>query len=179
MAIVNDEQVMKVLRQYNPWWRMPSAIKEESKPQKRLAYYEALKILTHKSIRRFVVLSGMRRVGKTTILYQMIEHLIDEGVNPRNILYVTFDNPILKLIHAEHVLSIYEGMYPLEGIRYIFFDEVQYTENWELWMKVIYDSRKEVRLTATGSASPILEKGAADKWYRPLERSENPHHVLL
>ena len=162
MAIVNDEQVMKVLRQYNPWWRAPSAIKEESKPQKRLAYYEALKMLTHKSIRRFVVLSGMRRVGKTTILYQMIEHLIDEGVNPRNILYVTFDNPILKLIHAEHVLSIYERMYPLEGIRYIFFDEVQYTENWELWMKVIYDSRKEVRLTATGSASPILEKGAAD-----------------
>ena len=67
MAIVNDEQVTKVLRQYNPWWRTPSAIKEESKPQKRLAYYEALKTLTHKSIRRFAVLSGMRRVGKTTI----------------------------------------------------------------------------------------------------------------
>ena len=43
MAIVNDEQVMKVLRQYNPWWRVPSAIREESKPQKRVAYYEALK----------------------------------------------------------------------------------------------------------------------------------------
>ena len=41
MAIVSDEQVTKVLRQYNPWWRTPSAIKEESKPQKRLAYYEA------------------------------------------------------------------------------------------------------------------------------------------
>ena len=162
MAIVNDEQVMKVLRQYNPWWRVPSAIREESKPQKRVAYYEALKMLTHKSIRRFVVLSGMRRVGKTTILYQIIEHLIDEGVNPKNILYVTFDNPILKLVHAEHVLSIYEAMYPLEGIRYIFFDEVQYTENWELWIKVIYDSRKDIRLIATGSASPVLEKGTAD-----------------
>lgn len=162
MAIVNDEQVMKVLRQYNPWWRVPSAIREESKPQKRVAYYEALKMLTHKSIRRFVVLSGMRRVGKTTILYQIIEHLIDEGVNPKNILYVTFDNPILKLIHAEHVLAIYEAMYPLEGIRYIFFDEVQYTENWELWIKVIYDSRKDIRLIATGSASPVLEKGTAD-----------------
>ena len=143
MAIVNDEQVMKVLRQYNPWWRMPSAIKEESKPQKRLAYYEALKILTHKSIRRFVVLSGMRRVGKTTILYQMIEHLIDEGVNPRNILYVTFDNPILKLIHAEHVLSIYEGMYPLEGIRYIFFDEVQECPNIISSLKYFFVSRKD------------------------------------
>ena len=42
MAIVSDEQVIKVLRQYNPWWRNPSAIKEESKPQKRLAYYEAV-----------------------------------------------------------------------------------------------------------------------------------------
>ena len=162
MAIVSDEQVIKVLQQYNPWWRTPSAIKEESKPQKRLAYYEALKTLTHKSIRRFAVLSGMRRVGKTTILYQIIEHLIDEGVNPKNILYATFDNPILKLVNVENVLSIYESMYPIEGIQYIFFDEVQYTENWELWMKVIYDSRKDIRLIATGSASPILEKGSAD-----------------
>ncbi|MCC8107110.1 MAG: ATP-binding protein [Clostridiales bacterium] len=162
MAIVNDEQVMKVLRQYNPWWRTPSAIKEESKPQKRLAYYEALRILTHKSIRRFAVLSGMRRVGKTTILYQIIDHLIDEGIHPGNILYATFDNPILKLVNAENVLSVYEMMYPIEGTRYVFFDEVQYTENWELWMKVIYDSRKDIRLVATGSASPILEKGSAD-----------------
>ena len=162
MAIVNDEQVMKVLRQYNPWWRTPSAIKDESKPQKRLAYYEALKTLTHKSIRRFAVLSGMRRVGKTTILYQIIDHLIDEGINPRNILYATFDNPILKLVNVENVLSIYEGMYPIEGTRYILFDDVQYTDNWELWMKVIYDSRKDIRLIATGSASPVLEKGSAD-----------------
>lgn len=162
MAIVNDEQVMKVLRKYNPWWRTPSAIKEESKPQRRLAYYEALKILTHGSIRRFAVLSGMRRVGKTTILYQIIEHLIDGGVHPGNILYATFDNPILKLVNVENVLSIYEAMYPIEGTKYIFFDEVQYTENWELWMKVIYDSRKNIRLIATGSASPVLEKGSAD-----------------
>lgn len=162
MAIVSDEQVIKVLRQYNPWWRMPSAIKEESKPQKRLAYYEALKMLKHKSIRRFAVLSGVRRVGKTTIMYQIMEHLIEEGVNPKNILYATFDNPILKLVNVESVLSIYECLYPIEGTRYLFFDEIQYTDNWELWMKVIYDSRKDIRLIATGSASPILEKGSTD-----------------
>ncbi len=162
MAIVSDIQVIKALRQYNPWWRMPSAIREESKPQKRLAYYEALRMLKHGSIRRFVVLSGVRRVGKTTILYQIMENLIDEGVNPRNILYATFDNPILKLVNVESVLSIYESLYPIEGTRYLFLDEVQYTENWELWMKVIYDSRKDIRLMATGSASPILEKNSAD-----------------
>ena len=162
MAIVSDEQVMKVLRQYNPWWQMTSAIKEEIKPQKRLAYYEALKMLTHTSIRRFVVLSGVRRVGKTTILYQIIDNLIDENINPRNILYVSFDNPILKFINAEKVISIYESMYPIEGTRYLFFDEIQYTDDWELWMKVIYDSRKDIRLMATGSASPILERGSTD-----------------
>ncbi len=58
MAIVSDEQVIKVLRQYNPWWRNPLAIKEENKPQKRLAYYEALRMISHKTIRRFAVLSG-------------------------------------------------------------------------------------------------------------------------
>lgn len=162
MALVTNEQVIKVLRQYNPWWRNPAEIKEESKPQKRVAYYEAMKIMRHKTIRRFAVLSGARRVGKTTILYQMIDMLIDEGVSPRNILYVSFDNPIVKLINVENVLSIFESLYPIDGARYIFLDEIQYTENWELWMKVIYDSRKDIRLTATGSASPVLEKGAAD-----------------
>lgn len=162
MAIVSNEQVIKVLRQYNPWWRIPLAVKEETKPQKRLVYDEALRILEHKSIRRFAVLSGVRRVGKTTVMYQIIDHLIDEGINPKNIFYVTFDNPILKLVNIEDVLSIYESLYPLVGTRYIFCDEIQYTENWELWMKVIYDSRKDIRLIATGSASPILEKGSAD-----------------
>lgn len=162
MSIVSDEQIIKVLRQYNPWWKIPSAIKEEIKPQKRLAYYEALKILKHNSIRRFAVLSGVRRVGKTTILYQIIDHLIEEGASPKNILYATFDNPILKLVNVEKVLSVYESLYPIEGTRYLFLDEIQYTSDWELWMKVIYDSRKDIRLIATGSASPILEKGSTD-----------------
>ena len=91
-----------------------------------------------------------------------METLMDEGINPRNVLYVSFDNPIVKFVSVEAVLSIYEKLYPIEGTRYIFLDEIQYTENWELWMKIIYDSRKDIRLTATGSVSPILEKGASD-----------------
>lgn len=162
MAIVSEEKIIKVLWQYNPWWRTPAAVKDNARPQKRLAYYETLQMLMHASIRRFVVLSGVRRVGKTTILYQIIDKLLDEGTNPRNILYVSFDNPILKLVNVETVLSVYESMYPIEGVKYLFFDEIQYTDDWELWMKVIYDSRKDIRMAATGSASPILEKGAAD-----------------
>jgi hypothetical protein len=39
MALVTEEQVVKVLQQYNPWWRNRDAIKEQSKPQKRFAYW--------------------------------------------------------------------------------------------------------------------------------------------
>ena len=43
---------------------------------KRIAYYEAKKVLNNKEIRRFVILSGARRVGKTTIIYQLIKDLL-------------------------------------------------------------------------------------------------------
>ncbi len=162
MAVVSNEQVIKVLRQYNTWWQNPATIKGESKSQRRFSFYSAMKIISHKTVRRFAVLSGVRRVGKTTIMYQMIEKILEDGVAPQNILYLSFDNPILKMVNVDDVLSIYESLYTTEGTKYLFFDEVQYTENWELWLKVLYDTRKDFRITATGSASPLIEKGSAD-----------------
>jgi predicted AAA+ superfamily ATPase len=162
MAIITEAKLIKVLQTYNPWWRNPDAIRPLSRPHKRVVYHEAVKTIEHPTIRRFAVLSGARRVGKTTVLNQMIERLIDNGVPPRNILYVSFDNPIVKMVNVDDVLNTYETLYPIEGEKYLFFDEVQYTENWELWMKVFYDSRPDIKLTATGSASPVLEKGASD-----------------
>lgn len=162
MSIVNDESVLSLLQQYNPWWRDAAAIKARSKPQRRLAFWETLKIVENKDIRRFVVLSGMRRVGKTTLLYQMIDALLEQGVPPQNILYVTFDTPLLKLVRVDEVLAAYDALYPAAEEKYLFFDEIQYAEDWERWLKVIYDSRSDVHLVATGSASPLLEKGSAD-----------------
>ena len=162
MALVTEAQVIKVLQQYNPWWRNPEAIQQETKPHKRVVYFEAIRIIKHASLRRFAVLSGARRVGKTTILYQMIKNLIDNGAPPKNILYVSFDNPIIKMVSVEDILGIFENLYPIAGTRYLFFDEIQYTQNWELWMKVLYDTRSDITITATGSASPVLEKGASD-----------------
>jgi predicted AAA+ superfamily ATPase len=162
MAIVSEGQVIKVLQQYNPWWRSPESIKAETRPHKRMVYFEAFKVIEHPTIRRFVVLSGARRVGKTTVMKQMIEKLIDTGVSAKNILYVSFDNPIIKMVNVDDVLNTYETMYPIKGDKYLFFDEIQYAKDWELWMKVIYDSRRDLKMVATGSASPVLNKGATD-----------------
>ena len=162
MAIITEAKLIKVLQTYNPWWRNPEAISPLSRPHKRVVYHEAIRTLEHKTIRRFAVLSGARRVGKTTVLNQVIESLIKKGVPAKNILYVTFDNPIVKMVSVDDVVNAYETLYPIEGDKYFFFDEVQYTDNWELWMKVLYDSRPDIKLIATGSASPVLVKGASD-----------------
>lgn len=162
MNLFTDEKLLNLLIQYNPWWKGIPLSKKNAPPQKRFAFYEARKLLLHPDLRRFVVLSGARRVGKTTIMYQLIDELLTKGVPARNIVYLSFDNPILKLGGFEGILNAYENAYPTEGEVYFFFDEVQYAENWEVWIKTLYDSRSSLRLVATGSASPTLEKGSAD-----------------
>ncbi len=47
-----------------------------------------------------MLLSGARQVGKTTLYLQTIDELLNEGVLPTNILYATFDHPLLKLIEV-------------------------------------------------------------------------------
>ena len=45
---------------------------------------------------------------------------------------------------------------------YYFFDEVQYAQDWDLWLKTIYDNQPDTRVVATGSASPALMKGSRE-----------------
>ena len=76
MAIISKEGLLKVLVSYNPWWKTGVVNPKLSKTYKRFAFYEAMKRLNQTDIRRTVVLTGTRRVGKTTIQYQMIEALL-------------------------------------------------------------------------------------------------------
>jgi len=162
MAFFTDEKLLNLLMQYNPWWKGISLAEGNVPPHHRFAYYEAEKILMHKDLRRFIILSGARRIGKTTIMYQLINKLLKNGVAPRNIVYLSFDNPIIKLGGFEGVLRAYENAYGFDEEKYFFFDEVQYAENWEIWIKTLYDTKPSLRLVATGSASPALVKGSAD-----------------
>ncbi|GAE90055.1 AAA family ATPase [Acetivibrio straminisolvens] len=83
MAITSIENVIKLLYSYNPWWRVGTMPQDMVKPTKRFAYFESMHWLEHDSVRRFVLLSGARRVGKTTIMYQMIQNLLDKACRQR------------------------------------------------------------------------------------------------
>ena len=162
MAITSNENILKLLYSYNPWWRTGIVPVEFIKPVKRFAFSEAKKWLDNTSVKRFVLLSGTRRVGKTTIMYQMIQSLIERGEHPKSIIYLSFDHPILKFYSIEDIIEIYtNNIYSGEKC-WLFFDEIQYAENWELYLKVFYDSKPNFYITATGSASPVIEKGAGD-----------------
>lgn len=162
MAIFDEEQVLKILNAYNPWWKNGQIPSDYLKEMKRTAYYEAEKIITNKSVRRFIVLSGARRVGKTTILYQLIQELLNKGINEKNILYLTLDNPILKFGTLDKIMDIYINNFAAEGQKYIFLDEIQYATDWNNWLKVFYDQNKNWSIVATGSASPLIDRGITE-----------------
>ena len=168
MAIISKENILKVLTAFNPWWKTGAVNPKMSKTYKRFAFHEAMKRLDQTDIRRTVVLTGTRRVGKTTIQYQMIETLLDRGIAPQKIVFISMDHPMLKLSGVNEVLECYhENIYAEQDV-YYFFDEIQYAQDWDKWLKTIYDMQPDTQVVATGSASPALIKGnqesGAGRW---------------
>ena len=162
MSIITKEQILKVLRAFNPWWVTGSVPSGFLKEYRRFAYYEAMKRLVQTDIRRTVVLTGTRRVGKTTIEYQMIDELLKQGVSPTRIVFISLDHPMLKLSNLSDILECYhENVWPEQNV-YYFFDEIQYAGGWDKWLKTIYDLQPETKCVATGSASPALVRGSAE-----------------
>lgn len=168
MAITSKESILKVLTAYNPWWKTGVMNPKMSKTYKRFAFYEAMKRLDQVGLRRTVVLTGTRRVGKTTIQYQMIEALLQRGVAPQKIVFISMDHPMLKLSDFNVILDCYHENIYAEQDCYYFFDEVQYAQDWDKWLKTIYDMQPDTQVVATGSASPALIKGnresGAGRW---------------
>ena len=162
MAIISKEQILKVLSAFNPWWKTGVINPALTKKYKRFAFYEAMKRLEQTDIKRTVVLTGTRRVGKTTIQYQMIETLLKNGISPQQIVFISLDHPMLKLSAFNEILECYhENIYPNQNV-YYFFDEIQYASDWASWLKMIYDMQPETNVVATGSASPALIKGSSE-----------------
>lgn len=162
MAITTRENILKVLHAYNPWWKTGTINMALIKTYKRFAFYEAMNKLENKEIRRTVVLTGTRRVGKTTIQYQMIDELLKKGVPPQKIVFISLDHPMLKLSEFNEILDCYHENIYADNDVYYFFDEIQYATDWDRWLKTIYDMNPETKVVATGSASPALIKGSSE-----------------
>lgn len=93
------------LRSLNPWWRQREDIGPPPPPFRRWPFGR-LRRLLHDGLAPATVLRGPRRVGKTVLLRQIMESHLTDGIDPRRILYVPFDElPSLGDIR-EPVLAI-------------------------------------------------------------------------
>lgn len=156
MAFITHEQILKVLVGFNPWWVTGNIPSKSLKPIKRLAYYEAQKWFQQNQIKREVILSGPRRVGKTTIMYQMMDEIMG-NMSPKQILYISFDHPMLKLSEIGEILEVFRNNVASDNDEYfVFFDEIQFASNWDTWLKTLYDHHPEYKIIATNSASPLI-----------------------
>ena len=109
---------------------------------------------------------GVRRSGKSTYLYQLIQRLLDAGVSRQNILFLNFFDDRLHNLRADKlglISEAYFSIYPekknSEKI-YCFFDEIQATTGWESFVdRLLRTENCEIYLT--GSSARMLSKEIA------------------
>ncbi len=108
------------------------------------------------------VLVGQRRVGKSYILRQIMADLVDtHGVNPNNIFYLNKEFLAFDKIETskqlQELFEYYEDNISQEGKIYIFIDEIQNIDKWELFINSYsQDYTREYELFISGSNSTLL-----------------------
>lgn len=149
---------------------MPMKVNQElsykdEKFNRRSDYYNIIdyidKFLEGESINRFLVLPGLRDVGKTTILFQVYEYLLKEkNINQQNILYFSCDrlrrtgeadifdvvNYYCETFHNSIIETLTQPVF-------ILIDEAQYDKQWALNGKIIFDASKNIFMIFSGSSA--------------------------
>ena len=118
------------------------------------------KLISYLPLKQIITITGIRRCGKSTLAKQAINHLIESGVEAKNIFFINLENPIfLEHRHNPAYLNtIYEEYLKLmnpKGKVYCIFDEIQYFENWQVYIKSKYES-SDIKYIITGSNSSML-----------------------
>ncbi|MFC1512519.1 ATP-binding protein, partial [bacterium] len=154
-----NTNLKKILRPYNIWWENSQF---ETKKFKRPVFHKIYSDLFN--IKQMISIIGPRRVGKTTILKQIIQDLINKNnIDPHQIIYFSFDDPLMfdqqrKEHFFEKLIKWVDTNIPKKPI-YFFLDEIQQFEKWELYLKKYYDLEFPFRFIISGSASsPIFKK---------------------
>jgi len=140
------------LLELNPWWNEKFTILFKD----RFIYSQIQKYLP---LKQMIAFTGLRRVGKTTLMLKIAEDLMNK-LSPKHVIYFTFDE--FQDIEIRDVIRTYEeitGNNIRQGRYLLLLDEVQKLENWENQVKVIYDTLgNNVKIMLSGSESLFIRK---------------------
>ena len=123
-------------------------------PKKRALYSELIPALHQKYLLSVV---GIRRTGKTTLMKQLIDELIEKKVPCENILFYTFDEPAEFQEVIDEYLKISSKNLEREKL-YFFLDEIQKLEDWQNKIKIYYDHYPNIKIFVSGSSSLFIRK---------------------
>lgn len=134
----------------NKWWK-DSSWKADNYID-RVIFHDVLYWLKNGKI---VVIKGPRQTGKTTLFYQIISHLIQDNVNPKNIIYLSLDDETLRQTLSQNPKSILLLLEPFNEEKWLFLDEVQKAPGLIEIVKILNDTRSPVKIALSGSG--VLE----------------------
>jgi len=153
------------LHRTNNWWntgKLPHDYENTTMREK------TVDIETFMDDREILILLGPRRSGKTTIMFQLIDSLLKKGITPLNIFYFSLDDPEITLYLKEdlfiRLFDSYQEILAKELVHeelYVFIDEVQFFDGWELWLKKYFDQYQNMKFVVSGSSSLAIKDESA------------------
>lgn len=142
--------------EFNPWWE------EEYNFQLYDRNKYTRKIKEKLKTNRIILLAGLRRVGKSSIMKLMIKKLLNEGLSKENIFYVSLDDFLLDEKTIIEILSEYRKMMKKkkEETVFLFLDEITYKDKWQQQLKNLYDKENCVIIASSSSSSVFSDEFA-------------------
>jgi len=153
----------------NPWWngrRPDTGVPREE-------YLNSLAVSLQRP--QINVLIGSRRIGKTTLLRQLVLRLIDEGTDPSDILYLALDHPRLVGSPLSAHLHAFRGVFGHARDRrlHLFLDEVQESPGWDAVLKAPA-ATENVKMVCSGSTAALVASQGGKLTGRQLVSTVHP-----
>jgi uncharacterized protein len=138
---------------YNPWWENGYTFKD-LKPRNAVMK----PIFDSLNDKRISLITGMRRIGKSSILRLVIKNLFENGVEPKFIFFISLDEYSIKDLSIVEILDSYRKIMRIkyDDRIYVFLDEITYKNDFELQLKNLYDNQN-IKIFASSSNSIALE----------------------
>jgi len=140
----------EAIQRWNVWWENPQEIQKFIGTERTTLSH----ILSELKIPHIKDIIGVRRCGKTVLMYQIISKMIEQNIKPENILYLNFDDP--ELMELEETIKTSLHINP--DISHVFLDEIQNVKEWERIIRVYYDRKKFKQIFVSGSSASLISR---------------------
>ena len=149
--MLSSIQIIDVLKNWNIWGGVNLA--RDTVP--RLTLPEISRFIPDRQI---LALIGIRRAGKSTLMFQLMKKLVNRGTRENDLLYINFEEPLftqyLSLDLLDNILTAFREIVRPSGKIFLFLDEIQDIPSWERWIRVRTD--QGVKVIISGSSSKLL-----------------------